>query len=64
VGYPVMNILPHAPDIFGTEQRRSAEPFFAVLAMLGGTHIIRTHELPTVARLREALEAYRGAPGM
>ncbi len=60
VGWPVMNILPHAPEIFGAEQRRAAEPFFAVLALLGGTHILRTHELPTVARIRDAMAFYRG----
>lgn len=62
LGCPVMNILPHAPDIFGPEYRRSAEPFFAVLALLGGTHIVRTHELPAVARVRAALDAYVGPP--
>jgi dihydropteroate synthase len=63
LGYPVLNILPHAPEIFGPEHRRAAEPFFAVLAMLGGTHIVRTHELPVVARVRAALDAYVGRPG-
>jgi dihydropteroate synthase len=63
LGYPVMNILPHAPEIFGPEQRRAAEPFFAVLALLGGTHLVRTHELPVVARVRAALEAYAGPLG-
>jgi dihydropteroate synthase len=63
LGYPVMNILPHAPEIFGPEHRRAAEPFFAVLAMLGGTHIIRTHEMPVVSRIRAALDAYVGTPG-
>lgn len=62
VGWPVMNILPHAPEIFGAEQRRAAEPFFAVLALLGGTHILRTHELPAVARIRDAMAFYRGTP--
>lgn len=62
LGYPVMNILPHAPEIFGPEYRRSAEPFFAVLALLGGTHLIRTHEMPVVARVRAALDAYVGMP--
>lgn len=63
LGYPVLNILPHAPEIFGPEQRRAAEPFFAVLALLGGTHIVRTHELPVIAKIRAALEAYTGRPG-
>jgi dihydropteroate synthase len=63
LGYPVMNILPHAPEIFGPELRRAAEPFFAVLALLGGTHLVRTHELPVVTRIRKALDAYVGQPG-
>jgi dihydropteroate synthase len=62
LGYPVMNILPHAPEIFGAEYRRAAEPFFAVLALLGGTHLVRTHEMPAVARVRAALDAYVGTP--
>jgi len=60
-GWPVMNILPHAPEIFGEEHRRAAEPFFAVLALLGGTHILRTHELAAVSRVRAVMEAYREA---
>jgi dihydropteroate synthase len=59
LGFPTLNILPHAPEIFGAEHRRAAEPFFAVLALLGGTHILRTHELPAVARVRQVMEAYR-----
>ncbi len=59
LGWPTLNILPHAPEIFGQEQRRAAEPFFAVIALLGGTHIVRTHELDTVARIRAVLERYR-----
>ncbi|HKI99267.1 MAG TPA: dihydropteroate synthase [bacterium] len=59
LGCPTLNILPHAPELFGEENRRAAEPFFAVLALLGGTHIVRTHELDTVARIRAALERYR-----
>ena len=58
LGYPTMNILPHAPEIFGAAQRRAAEPFFAVLAMLGGTHFLRTHELEVVARIRSALALF------
>jgi len=59
LGYPVMNILPHAPEVFGEDYRRAAEPFFSVLALLGGTHIIRTHELETVARIRRVMALYR-----
>ena len=60
LGFPTMNILPHAFEVFGEEDRRAAEPFFAVLALLGGTHIVRTHELRTVAKIREVLELYEG----
>ncbi|MCZ6842390.1 MAG: dihydropteroate synthase [SAR324 cluster bacterium] len=62
LGYPTMNILPHAPEIFGEDQRRAAEPFFAVLALLAGTHVIRTHELEAVARIREVMAAYGPVP--
>lgn len=58
LGYPTLNILPHAPEAFGEAHRRAAEPFFAVLALLG-THVVRTHELATVARIRTALELYQ-----
>src|SRR5262249_4984982 len=37
IGYPTFNILPHAPEIFLEDERRAAEPFFSVLALLGGT---------------------------
>jgi len=63
LGYPILNILPHAPDIFGEAHRRAAEPLFAVLAWLLGTHIVRTHELEVVARYREVLAAYRAGGG-
>ncbi len=62
LGCPTLNILPHAPDIFGAEQRRAAEPFFAVLALLGGTHILRTHEVDVVRRIRTILERHPDAP--
>jgi dihydropteroate synthase len=60
LGCPILNILPHAPEVFGYAQRRAAEPFFAVLALLGGTHIVRTHEVEAVAHVRTVLERYRG----
>ncbi len=59
LGFPTMNILPHASEIFGEAHRRSAEPFFAVLAMLGGAHFIRTHEMEAVARVRDVMAVYR-----
>lgn len=59
LGAPVLNILPHAPEVFGEGRRQGAEPFFAVLALLGGSHILRTHEVDAVARVRAAMELYR-----
>ena len=44
LGVPMCNALPHAFDLF-EEQFRTAEGFFAVLAMLGGTGVLRTHEV-------------------
>jgi dihydropteroate synthase len=58
LGYPTFNILPHAPDFFRDDERRAAEPFFSVLAMLAGTHVVRTHELRTVARIRDLMQFY------
>lgn len=51
LGYPVCQALPHAFEYFEDEVR-SAEPFFALLAALGKTDLIRTHE---VARVRGVL---------
>lgn len=62
LGCPTLNILPHAPDVFGEEYRREAEPLFAVLALLGGTHILRTHEVDAVARVRALLTQYAPTP--
>jgi len=59
LGKPVFNVLPHAPEAFGAEERRSAEPFFAVLAALGGTHVLRTHEVFKVRRVLDAMEMYK-----
>ncbi len=58
LGYPTFNILPHAPEIFLEDERRSAEPFFSVLALLGGTHVIRSHEIRTVHRIRQIMDVY------
>ncbi len=58
LGYPTFNILPHAPEVFLDDERRSAEPFFSVLAWLGGTHVIRSHEVRTVHRIRQVLDLY------
>jgi len=60
LGRPVFNILPHAPEAFREDRRREAESFFAVLALLGGTHVLRTHEVDRVKRVLDAMEMYRG----
>jgi dihydropteroate synthase len=51
LGWPICHALPHAFECF-EEEVRSAEPFFAVLALLGQTSLLRTHE---VARVRGVL---------
>lgn len=55
LGLPLCNALPHAFDLF-EENFRSAESFYAVLARLGGTGVLRTHE---VSPVRSVLEAMR-----
>jgi dihydropteroate synthase len=55
LGVPVCNALPHAFDLF-EEHFRTAEGFYAVLAMLGGTDLLRTHE---VAQVRAVVTAMR-----
>ncbi|NJK89420.1 MAG: dihydropteroate synthase [Myxococcales bacterium] len=59
LGKPVFNILPHAPEAFLEDERRAAEPFFAVLAALGRTHVIRTHEVDRVSRVLAAMGLYQ-----
>ena len=57
LGWPVCNALPHAVECFG-EEGRSAEPFFSVLAALGGTDLFRTHEVPRVRAVLKTLGVY------
>ena len=57
LGYPICHALPHAFEYFGQEVR-CAEPFFAVLAALGKTNLFRTHEVPRIRAVLEALQAY------
>lgn len=54
LGVPICNALPHAFDLF-EEQFRTAEGFFAVLALLGGTGVLRTHEVPQVRAVAAAM---------
>jgi dihydropteroate synthase len=57
LGYPVCHALPHAFEYFG-EEVRSAEPFFAVLAGLGRTDLLRTHEVSRTRAVLDTLEIY------
>jgi dihydropteroate synthase len=54
LGLPVCHALPHAFDLF-QDQFRQAEPMFAVLARLCGTGVFRTHEVPQVRAVLDAL---------
>jgi dihydropteroate synthase len=56
LGLPICHALPHAFDLF-EEQFRSAEGFFAVLALLGGANVMRTHEVPLVSAVAHAMAA-------
>ncbi len=55
LGWPVCHALPHAFECF-EEEVRCAEPFFAVLALLGQTDLLRTHE---IAKVRAVLKTMR-----
>ncbi len=54
LGLPVCQALPHAFDLF-QDQFRQAEPMFTLLARLGGTGVFRTHEVPQVRAVLDAL---------
>lgn len=54
LGFPICNSMPSAYALF-EEHYRSAEPFFAVLALLCGSTVIRTHEIPKVRLVRDTL---------
>ncbi|MBL9138637.1 MAG: dihydropteroate synthase [Verrucomicrobiales bacterium] len=57
LGWPCCHALPHAFEYFG-EEVRCAEPFFAVLAALGGTHLFRTHEVPRIKAVLDTLGVF------
>lgn len=57
LGFPVCHALPHAFEYFG-EEVRCAEPFFAVLAIIGKTDILRTHEVPKIVAVKQTLDIY------
>lgn len=54
LGVPVCQSLPHAFDLF-TEHYRSAEAYFAVLALLGQADMLRTHEVGPVHAVTRAM---------
>jgi dihydropteroate synthase len=56
LGVPICNAMPHAFDIF-EDQFRTAEGFFTVLSLLGGTSILRTHEVAQVSAVVTAMGA-------
>ena len=47
LGWPICQALPRAFDFF-EDNFRSAEPYFAVLAAMGRTDLLRTHEVSQV----------------
>jgi dihydropteroate synthase len=55
LGWPICQALPHAFACFEDEVR-VAEPFFAVLALLGQCSLLRTHE---VAKVRGVMRTMR-----
>jgi len=57
LGFPTCHALPHAFEYFA-EEVRSAEAFFAVLALLGRTDLLRTHEVPRVKAVLETMRVY------
>jgi dihydropteroate synthase len=58
LGWPVCHALPHAFEFF-EEEVRSAEPFFAVLATLGKTNLLRTHEVAKVRGVVRSMETIK-----
>ncbi len=57
LGFPVCQALPHAFEYFG-EEVRSAESFFAFLAVLGKIDLFRTHEVAKVKGVLDTLELF------
>jgi len=60
LGWPVCQALPHAFECF-EEEVRVAEPFFAVLALLGQASLLRTHEIAKVRGVLRTMELMRNA---
>jgi len=60
LGWPICHALPHAFECF-EEEVRVAEPFFAVLALLGQTSLLRTHEVAKVRGVLRTMDLVRTA---
>jgi dihydropteroate synthase len=60
LGWPICHALPHAFECFEDEVR-VAEPFFAVLALLGQASLLRTHEVAKVRGVLRTMELIRNA---
>lgn len=60
LGWPICQALPHAFECF-EEEVRVAEPFFAVLALLGQAGLLRTHEVAKVRGVLRTLELVKEA---
>lgn len=60
LGWPICQALPHAFECF-EEEVRVAEPFFAVMALLGQTSLLRTHEVAKVRGVLRTMELVRTA---
>jgi dihydropteroate synthase len=63
LGWPVCQALPHAFECFEDEVR-AAEPFFAVLALLGQASLLRTHEIAKVRGVLRTMELVKSAEDM
>src|ERR1039458_7357835 len=57
LGFPICHALPHAFEFFRDEVR-CAEPFFAMLAVLGKTDLFRTHEVPRLKAVLDTLKVF------
>jgi dihydropteroate synthase len=55
LGWPICHALPHAFACF-EEEVRTAESFFAVLALLGQASLLRTHEVAKVRGVMKAMQ--------
>ena len=60
LGWPVCQALPHAFECFEDEVR-VAEPYFAMLALLGQASLLRTHEIAKVRGVLRTMQLTRDA---